>query len=1072
MMNSSLPLNRHSSSSQIILFLLFLSFHGKTLRGQEICRSDTSFTDILFLIDNSQSIDDAEYDEFSALIMATINKVQQRCISSQIGIVHYGGAFGEETSVEFPFSRFNVIPDVQRQFCTNRNQFNNCQEGGGDDLNHAIGEVISLIDDGTLNRNPINKLVLVIFTDAFGFDSECTFINCSVIRPFTNIDILKSQYGASVTVVGTSMQAEASLLAIYASPGGNFDKVELFQQDCPSTFDGCTLPRKYIPTEFSSPVGPTSDSISSCVACTIDIIGGVIADAGGDQSICQGENTTVTLNAQLIDGTPPFNYSWDQGLGSGNNIDVSPLVTTTYSVTITDSNDCSGSDAVTIFVEDCTPVCAIPPILACPADTTLCPGDDSSPYEIGFATALPGDTICLQPEITHADSTVIVDGCVQTIYRTWTAFYPYPQQELASTCVQIIQIKDDVAPVINNLPGRIIVDSDPECRAIVQWDDPVAEDNCEIASFTASHTSGDVFELGLTHVVYTAVDVCNNFTRDSFLVEVQQQCCVDGPMIICPPDYYGCPMGSIDPELTGMASASQSSSFCGPSTVSYQDDVIEAGSCEGSMTIRRTWTAVDTENNLYTSCDQLIILSDTIPPRLLECPPDVVLDPDDPVHEWDDPRVDENCGFRLEYSIPNGSMFSTGDTRVMVTAIDMCGNIDTCSFIVTVPEEVMITCPQGVVFRCIDTLTPEMIPLPEVSSNCELCEDSTIQCIQTDYIIDSIVVQGEKTIYTITYFASDLCNTDSECTTEIVVDNSAFLDCPEDITVQAPVYGFIDVAWEEPVFGTCCNLCIPKNIPGYLYMGEFNGSYYYCSYARVNWKKAERLAREAGGYLASIASEEENDFISRRLIERHAYIGLTDESEEGQFEWLDGSPLSYTNWKTGEPNNENNEDVVEMNTQGYWFDVNGSEKREFVVEISECDHVTQIRGPESGSRFRVGTTTISYIAADGCGNVDTCSFDVIVTPYQEMSVIAEAGKVINQPLLISPNPANSIVQISALNEISSIEVLYIDGKRIERQWDVNDHSFKLEVSGYTKGLHLVKVSFKNGDFEIGKLFID
>ena len=124
-------------------------------------------------------------------------------------MVHYGGAFGLETAIEYPFSANTLIPDVDRQFCDSRNQFGNCSEGGGDDLNNAIGDIITFIQDGSLNRDPINQLSLVIFTDAFGFDLECNFINCSVIRPFTNIDILKSEFDAQVTVVGVSDQAQA-----------------------------------------------------------------------------------------------------------------------------------------------------------------------------------------------------------------------------------------------------------------------------------------------------------------------------------------------------------------------------------------------------------------------------------------------------------------------------------------------------------------------------------------------------------------------------------------------------------------------------------------------------------------------------------------------------------------------------------------------------------------------------------------------------------------------------------------------------------------------------------------------
>jgi len=272
--------------------LLISLITSSQLVSQDVCSADTSFTDILFVIDNSGSIDEQEYDEFSDIIMATIRNVESRCQSSQIGVLHYGGAFGAETFLEFDFSSSNIISDVTRQFCVMRNQFGNCTDGGGDDLNLAMGDIITSIQNGTLNRDPVNKLAIVIFTDAFGFETSCSFISCSVIRPFTNIDILKSQFGANVTVIGASSQAESSLLGLYASPGGTFDNVTLFQQDCASTFDGCQLPRKYVPIEFNSPIAEAADSIASCVDCTIEIIGGVMADAGEDQSICEEDDGT------------------------------------------------------------------------------------------------------------------------------------------------------------------------------------------------------------------------------------------------------------------------------------------------------------------------------------------------------------------------------------------------------------------------------------------------------------------------------------------------------------------------------------------------------------------------------------------------------------------------------------------------------------------------------------------------------------------------------------------------------------------------------------------------------------
>lgn len=60
-----------------------------------------------------------------------------------------------------------------------------------------------------------------------------------------------------------------------------------------------------------------------------------------------------------------------------------------------------------------------------------------------------------------------------------------------------------------------------------------------------------------------------------------------------------------------------------------------------------------------------------------------------------------------------------------------------------------------------------------------------------------------------------------------------------------------------------------------------------------------------GAHLA-ILSTQAIDAVAETLVGTHdTFIGLTDEVTEGQFVWVDGTLLGFSNWETGEPNNGN-----------------------------------------------------------------------------------------------------------------------------------------------------------------------
>ncbi len=352
------------------------------------CEPDTTFTDVIFLIDNSGSIDDGEFAQFENIIVAALGEIRNSCSASRRSVVHYGGANGTNTSVEFAFGQVPEITSIDRQYCNDRTASNICVGGGGDDLNNAIGDIMTFLQDGSLNRDPRNNLSLVILTDAFGFDTNCQQPNCSLILPITNIDALKANFDADVSVVGVSSQAEESLLGIYASPGGNFNS-PLFQAECASSFDGCQLPRKYVQIEFNTPPSQVADMITDFVSCQVEIRPAVLVDAGVDQMICSNLGESASLTATGSFGTPPYLYQWNEGLGTMRTVTVAPTVATDYIVTVTDANMCTFMDTVTVSPQMCF-VCEVDagdPLP--PTDICIQDGQAFLPTESNVGTVIP-----------------------------------------------------------------------------------------------------------------------------------------------------------------------------------------------------------------------------------------------------------------------------------------------------------------------------------------------------------------------------------------------------------------------------------------------------------------------------------------------------------------------------------------------------------------------------------------------------------------------------------------------------------------------------------------------------------
>ena len=106
--------------------------------------------------------------------------------------------------------------------------------------------------------------------------------------------------------------------------------------------------------------------------------------------------------------------------------------------------------------------------------------------------------------------------------------------------------------------------------------------------------------------------------------------------------------------------------------------------------------------------------------------------------------------------------------------------------------------------------------------------------------------------------------------------------------------------------------------------------HWYCrTPAGLTWPQAQAWAASNGGYLATINDAAENAWVSQYLLDFTGFgcfIGLREVSGEGDWQWVNGDPLNYSNWYSGEPNNHVGAENVVMvyaiwnKTRGTWND--------------------------------------------------------------------------------------------------------------------------------------------------------
>ena len=622
-------------------------------------------------------------------------------------------------------------------------------------------------------------------------------------------------------------------------------------------------------------------------------------------------------------------------MNSGNTFSEGTTVVT-YTAT-----DVCGNFATCSFevIVGCTDPCDTPISLSCPSTVSVCLGSDISISALGNATAI-GNTSCGTPVVTHTDTQISSGPCDgQAIYlRTFSASYPGVAGSEQS-CTQLITV-EDLAPSFVECPELIVV---ADNETTVSWSLPILVDPCGTSTVVSTHTPGGTFPCGTTTVTYTATNSCGLTANCSFDIDVD--CISNGGFSFCPSDQVlpcngsggvvatweepifnssctDCSVGSNIPGFIYMGSYNGSQYYCSVSPATWPDAKAVCQSNGGFLADVNSAGENSFLANLLTIQSAWIGLSDINSEGNFEwCSGQPVS-----YTNWY-PGQPNNFNGDQDYV----ELLSTGQWN------DQYNNF---------ALEYIMEIPCNAVQQLSGPLN------------------------------GSLLTSGT---YTVVYGVADACNTDETCSFTITVEESLQLECPTDIVVTtAPGQTSAQVSWADPTATSCCSSCSGV-IPGFWYMGSFNGHHYYCSTETATWNTANSTCIANGGNLASISSAGENAFLANILTLQSAWIGGSDIANEGTFIWSDNTPFNYQNWYPNQPNNFNGQQhAIELLNNGQWNDQYPNVLLEYILEIPDCITINQTQGLSSGSYFNVGTSTISYTASDGCGNTQICSFNVTV----------------------------------------------------------------------------------------------
>ncbi|MCS7035722.1 MAG: HYR domain-containing protein, partial [Saprospiraceae bacterium] len=397
---------------------------------------------------------------------------------------------------------------------------------------------------------------------------------------------------------------------------------------------------------------------------------------------------------------------------------------------------------------------------------------------------------------------------------------------------------------------------------------------------------------------------------------------------------------------------------------------------------------------------------------------------------WDDPKVVDACDpypIWPKSNIPSGSVLPTGNTTIVYTAQDTTGNVMTCSFVVTVKENippVLVACPKDITLYTNNCTAVATWTAPQVSDN---CSPVTLTCSHTSG------TPFPETTTAVTYTATDIWGNTAACSFKVtVIDTVApkFSGCPKDTVVNSNGACSIAVHWKMP---TATDNCAPaptvkaSSMPGDTYpvghtlvkvtVEDPSGNQDVCTFKIT----------VIGPPLSFVDAPANQSFVGCSAVavwSPPATVGVcapatvTSTHQPGQTFPVGTTVVTYTVTDTLGYSasvsftitvTESIPPAFKCPTSPILTDISGtikSDSSKFLTSAqatASCDGavlafglpsatdncgaplVEQTSGLKSGEFFPVGTHVLAFRATDAAGNTDVCSVTVVVAPLQPLA---------------------------------------------------------------------------------------